>query len=85
MTLSIMSRTLRALGQSFGSEAADTEIESHGLLLSRISAGFTKAAVALEAESLAEAQGFAKEHACTVNHLLMKTPICPCCHVRKRG
>lgn len=83
MSLSIMSRTLRALGQSFGSEAADTEIESHGLLLSRISAGFTKAADRLDAESKAEAEAWAKEHACTVDHARMTTQICPCCGARK--
>lgn len=83
MSLSIMARTLRALGQSFGSEAADTEVESHGLLLSRMSAGFTKAAQALDDESRAEAEAYAAESRCTVDHAKMLTPICPCCSARK--
>ncbi len=83
MSLSIMSRALRALGHSFGDEAAATEIESHGLLLARVSAGFTKAADRLDAESKAEADAFAREHACTVDHAKMTTQICPCCGVRR--
>ena len=83
MSLSMFSRTLRALGHSFGTEAADTEIESHGLLLARISAGFTKAADRLDAESKAEAEQFARDHACTVDHAAMTTQICPVCGTRK--
>jgi hypothetical protein len=83
MSLSLMARMLRALGQSFGTEAADTEIESHGLLLSRISAGFTKAADRLDEESRSEAMAFAKAHECTVDHAKMTTQICPCCGVRR--
>lgn len=83
MSLTTFSRAFRALGQSFGTEAADTEIESHGLLLSRISASFTKAADRLDAESKAEAEAFAAAHGCTVDHIAMTTMICPCCGVRK--
>lgn len=83
MSLSMFSRTLRALGHSFGTEAADTEIESHGLLLARISAGFTKAADRLDAESKAEAEAYAAAHKRTVDHANMRTAICPCCGVRR--
>lgn len=78
-----MSRALRALGHTFGEQAAITEVESHGLLLARASLAFTKAADRLDDESLAEAQAFAEQHKCTVDHASMRTAVCPCCGVRR--
>src|SRR3546814_12520971 len=59
--------------------------EAHSDLLILMGDAALEAADQLDEESRSEAMAFAKAHECTVDHVKMTTPVCPCCHVRKRG
>lgn len=83
MSLTIMSRTLRALAYGYEVRAKMAEDEARGLLLSDMSLAHSLAAAKLDEESRTEAMEFAKAHECTVDHAKMTTSICPCCGARK--
>lgn len=78
-----MSRTLRALADGFEIQSKAAEDESVVILMLNMSLAHHHAAAKLDEESRAEAEAFAKAHACTVDHAKMTTAICPCCGVKK--
>lgn len=83
MSLTIQSRVLRALAKGYEARAKLAEDEARGLLLADMAIAHEIAAADLDAQSRADAEAFAKEHACTVDHVKMTTAICPCCGTRR--
>lgn len=83
MSLTIQSAVLRAVANGYEFRAKAAEDEGRALLLHDMALANRMAAEELDEASRAQAIAFAREHACTVNHLTMTTAICPCCATRK--
>lgn len=81
MSLSHHIRSMHALGDAFEGQAALSP--DHGSLLMSIATAYRVAAREVERYSRAEAAAFNDAHRCTVEHRVMRTPVCPVCGVRR--
>ena len=72
-------RVMHALGDAFEGQAGQTSLGGHDTLLMSIATAYRVAAREVENYSRAEAEAFGVAHRCTVNHLAMKTVLCPVC------
>lgn len=83
MSLTIQAAVLRAVANGYEFRAKAAEDEGRAFLLLDMALANRMAAEELDEASRAQAIAFAREHACTVDHVKMTTAICPCCGVRR--